>query len=76
MFEEVLALTVVALVLQEELDLGNFLSNSESKDMVVIEGIGQVMRETTDSKLKDILSEEEQSTAMEIFEHYMYYYMD
>lgn len=76
MFEEVVVVTAVVLILQGGLDLGNFLSNFESKDIVVMEGITKVMRETTNSKVKDIVPKEGQSTAVEIFEHFMYYSMD
>jgi len=44
--------------LQEGLDLWNFLSNSKSTDMVEMEGIGKVQRNTTGSKVKEIMVEE------------------
>lgn len=68
--------TAIVFILPEELVLGNFLSNFESKDMAAMEGIGKVMRKTIDSKVKDIVSEEGKSIAMEIVEHYVYYSMD
>jgi len=44
--------------------------------MAMMEGIRKVMRETPDSKVKDIVSKEGQSISMEIVEHYKYYSMD
>lgn len=76
MLEKVAVATVFVLVLPKQLVLGNFLSNSKSKDMVLMKGIGNVMRKTIDSKVKDIVSKEGQNTSMEIFENYVYYSMD
>lgn len=67
---------VVSLALKQGMDLGNFLSNQESKDMAKMEGIGKVERETTGSKVKEIVLEEEQNNAKGIVEHYIYYFMD
>lgn len=51
------AITTIALVLQQGMNLGNFLSNSKSKDMAEMEDIGKVERETTSSKVKETMLE-------------------
>lgn len=58
MFEEVVVVIFVALTLQEGLDLGNFLSNSEYEDMAEMEGIEKVERETNGFKVKETSLEE------------------
>jgi len=56
--EEVETIIFVALVIQEGMDLRNFLSNFEAKDMAEIEHIGKLERETIGSKMKETVMEE------------------
>ena len=76
MSREVEDAIVVASVVLEGLDLRNFLSNSEVKNVAEMEGIGKVERDTISSMVKEIGLEEERNISLEIVDHHIHYSID
>lgn len=71
-FGKEVTVAIVAWVIQAKMNSGNFLSHSDSKDMVEVEDIGQRDMETTGSRVKETVFKEEWDISIDIVEYYMH----